>query len=425
MNSPAPGTDDAPLRVLIATGVYPPRIGGPAIQAELFARELVRRGVNVRVLTHGPPAEDTKGVRVDYLEHGSGRGSMATIRRHLFIARQVFRVFREFRPDAVQMQTAAGIFPLWVGLAARRSGTPSWVKFAADPVLEFLHGRASVDRGRASPDWKLSLRGAAAKFIAKLVFRVHRFVWVTTPTVGETLVSQWGVSRSRIIVAPNLVDLPKGGEMEEAKAARLAPEPLRLLVVSRLDVIKGVDVAIQALAELKDIPAVLRVVGEGRGEYAADLLRLAERLGVSDRIEWAGKVAREHLDEEYRAADLLVVPSRYEAFCAVILEAYAAGLPVVASNVGGIPYVVQNGECARLVEPEDAPELARAIVDLISDAKQYDRLRRAGLKRASGFCAEAGVDKWLQTFRTPGGAAAAHEVDKKVKDDVTEKPSPK
>ena len=380
-----------PLRVLIASSVYPPKIGGPAAQAELFARELGRRGADVRVLTYGPPAQTKDGVKVEYLDASTERGTLASLRRSVLVARQVNRLFRTFRPQVVQMQTATGVLPLTVGILARLYGTPSWVKFAADPVYQLLHERSS---GQGGLGLKLRARAAAIKLLAKLVFRTYRFAWATSPTIANELRQRWGVPAKRIITAPNLVDL------QGVALGNPDPDaPFRLLMVTRLQKQKGVDVAVRALAALEDKRIVMRVVGEGDERYAEELRRLADELGVAGRIDWPGKVAREHLAAEYRNASLLLVPSRYEPFGIVIIEAMASGLPVIASNVGGIPYVVDGGAAARLVEPDDVGALAQAIAELDADAGEMRRLREAGLSRAREFDAEAGVGKWLDTYR--------------------------
>ena len=410
MASKQPVNAGEPLRVLIASGVYPPQIGGPAIQSELFARELARRGVEVRVITQGPPAETATEIQVDYLDHMSGGGPLAACRRHWSIARQISRLFREFRPHAVQMQSIGGLFPLTVGILARFYRTPSWVKFAGHPVIEPLSRRAISESGQRLPAWKSQARTALGKLLARLIFRAHGFVWATTPTVAEELVSRWGISRERIVIAPNLVDLGDLSRASEMREVREGDAPLRLLMVTRLEPIKGVDVAIRALAELTHTPSVLRVLGDGQQRYVDSLRSLTEQLGVSSRVDWAGKFPREDLPEEYRRADLLLVPSRYEAFGVVIVEAMAAGLPVVASRVGGIADVVRNGQCARLVQPGDPAELARAIEELAGDHDEIARLVREGIGQAQNFEAGAGVGKWLEIYRSSTKASATPAV---------------
>jgi glycosyltransferase involved in cell wall biosynthesis len=126
---------------------------------------------------------------------------------------------------------------------------------------------------------------------------------------------------------------------------------------------------------------------------------LAKEIGVSGRVEWPGRIARERLAHEYGRANLLLVPSRYEPFGIVIIEAMASGLPVIASDVDGVPYVVNGGECAKLVEPGNVSALAQAIRDLATNPDEARRLRKAGLRRVSEFDAKAGVGKWLDIFQ--------------------------
>jgi len=399
------GTVDEKYRVLIASSIYPPQIGGPAIQADLFARALSRHGVDVRVLTYGPPSQVKHSVQVEYLDHRGGRGPLAAARRHFRIARQVSRLLTEFRPHAVQMQTAGGLFPLTVGIFARLHRIPSWLKFAGDPVLETVSRQQSSSAGKTGKSWTRRVRVAVTKLFARLAFRAYRYIWVTTPAVAEELRSRWAISRDRIVVEPNLVDLGDLTAVARPRTDRDVAAPLRLLLVTRLDPIKGVDVAIRALAEMNGGSAVLRIVGEGASAYVEHLHSIAEELGVSDRIEWAGPIAREKLTEEYRNADILLVPSHYETFGVVIVEALAAGLPVIASNVGGVPNVVDGRRYARLVQPGDPAALARAMVELAGNPAEMARLSREGPSRAREFDAEAGVERWLQIFHASAPGA--------------------
>jgi glycosyltransferase involved in cell wall biosynthesis len=278
------------------------------------------------------------------------------------------------------------------------------VKFAGDPLIEAQNRRTFIDAGRKRRDWKGTARDLIIKAIARLVFRTYIYVWTTTPTVADSLAYRWGVSRDRIVVHPNLVDLRDLTNVNESRISK--PELLRLLVVTRLHPVKGVDVAIRALARLPDERAVLRIIGEGKEPYVGQLRSLADELGVADRIEWAGKVPREQLPDEYWQADLLLMPSRYEAFGIVLIEAMAAGLPIVASSVGGIPHVTCNGKCAKLVQPECPKALAIAIASLSNDPREAELLRREGAKRALDFDAERGVARWLELYRHFSSASA-------------------
>ncbi|EQD47331.1 Glycosyl transferase, group 1 domain protein, partial [mine drainage metagenome] len=124
------------------------------------------------------------------------------------------------------------------------------------------------------------------------------------------------------------------------------------------------------------------------------------------RVEILGPLDRPRLLEEYRRADLFVLPSLFEPFGIVLLEAMAAGLPIVASRVGGIPEVVAEGECALLCPPNDPAGLADALARLTADDGLRRRLGAAGRRRALAFSWETVIPEWVRLFEsvvaTPG-----------------------
>jgi glycosyltransferase involved in cell wall biosynthesis len=141
--------------------------------------------------------------------------------------------------------------------------------------------------------------------------------------------------------------------------------------VGRIEPQKGFDVLIRALGEVDD--ATLAIVGEGSERRA--LLDLARRTGVAERIRWRGwsDDARSYL----ASFDVFVLPSRFEGFPLVVLEALLARLAVVAADVGSVAEVVLDGETGLLVPPEDPGALAAAIRRLLAD----DDLRRGLAER--------------------------------------------
>jgi glycosyltransferase involved in cell wall biosynthesis len=152
---------------------------------------------------------------------------------------------------------------------------------------------------------------------------------------------------------------------------------LRIGMVALFRPRKGLEVLIRALAELLEqgMAVRLRAVGEFESpEYEQAIRALAEERGVSGLIDWRGFC--EDVRPELERMDLLVLPSLYgEGLPMVILEAMAAGLPVVASRVGGVAELVRNGQDGLLVEPGDAAELSRALALF---ATQPDTLRAIG-----------------------------------------------
>lgn len=152
----------------------------------------------------------------------------------------------------------------------------------------------------------------------------------------------------------------------------LPAEARILLCVSRLAEQKGVDVAVRALARVREIEplAVLVVLGEGpeRARLAADGVFLPGRVG--DVASW------------YRRAELLVHPARWEGFGLALLEAMLAAKPVVATRVSAAPEIVGDGETGVLVPPDDARALAEAVLGLLADPVRAAAMGEAGLARA-------------------------------------------
>jgi glycosyltransferase involved in cell wall biosynthesis len=165
-----------------------------------------------------------------------------------------------------------------------------------------------------------------------------------------------------------------------ASGDRDADVPL-LVCVGRLSHQKGQDVAIRALALLRDGAARLRLVGsESEQGERAQLEALAGELGVADRIEWRGAV--DDTAPEYRAADVVVAPSRWDGLSLALLEAMASGATIVATDVSGSESL---GDAGVIVAPDDPRALADAIDSLLGDAARRQRLGEAARTRSGSF----------------------------------------
>lgn len=151
-----------------------------------------------------------------------------------------------------------------------------------------------------------------------------------------------------------------------------------LLAVARLVPQKGLDIAVRALAELRDERAVLVVAGEGPERAALEAL--ARSLGVADRLALLGRAG--DVAALLERATLLVHPARWEGFGLVLLEAMLAARAVVATAVSAIPEIVVDGGTGLLVPPDDPAALARALDRLLGDAAERERLGESGLERA-------------------------------------------
>ncbi|WP_419947536.1 glycosyltransferase family 4 protein [Candidatus Palauibacter sp.] len=180
--------------------------------------------------------------------------------------------------------------------------------------------------------------------------------------------------------------------------------PMRILFVGRLVERKGVHILIRALARVRErVDATLTVIGDG--PWAAPLEVEARRVGVDPFVHFAGHVDEEVLREAYRTSDLFILPAVVdgkgdtEGLGVVLLEALEFGLPLIASDAGGIPDIVRHGETGLLVPPGDAGALADAIVQVIEDpAGARQRVERGRAHMREHFGLPGVVDRLLACY---------------------------
>jgi glycosyltransferase involved in cell wall biosynthesis len=176
-------------------------------------------------------------------------------------------------------------------------------------------------------------------------------------------------------------------------------DPIVGLFVGRIDPDqKGLHTLVRAVALLPASPGLeIRLVGEDWG--GTERLRtLAQRLGVSDRLTFVGKLSRAELLNEYVQAQFFVLPSIFEPFGIVLLEAMAAGLPVIASRVGGIPEIVEDGRTGLLVEPGNPGALAEALRHLCRDEVLRKSMGRSAREQVMPYDWELIVPRILSVY---------------------------
>jgi glycosyltransferase involved in cell wall biosynthesis len=243
--------------------------------------------------------------------------------------------------------------------------------------------------------------------------RVQRFAYVTAHRVVAN--SQAASARLRLEgVPPHKIEVIHNGIDVAAFAPRqYSRRPRRIAVVACLREEKRIDVLIAAapriLARYAD--AEFWVVGDGT--CREQLIGLARSSGVSQSFHFLGH--REDVPAVLAQADLFVLPSRSEAFPNAVTEAMAAGLPVVATDVGGIPELVADGQTGRLVPPGDAAALSRALLDLLDDparAAEFGRAARHRIEQSFSFdrMVDRFADLYLSELETRSGAVAKKRV---------------
>lgn len=195
---------------------------------------------------------------------------------------------------------------------------------------------------------------------------------------------------ARLATIPCGIDLERfrPGDRDAARHRLELPQNAPVLLwVGRLEKLKGVDILVEALAQVEIPGALLVIVGgdPGAEPLKAELMAQAVSLGVQDRVRFEGPVAHDRLPLYYQAADVCVVPSYYESFGLVAIEALACGTPVVASRVGGLVSTIDDGVNGFLI-PWRCPEpFAEKLEVLLANPELREHFSRSGRKSVERF----------------------------------------
>jgi D-inositol-3-phosphate glycosyltransferase len=256
------------------------------------------------------------------------------------------------------------------------------------PHLAMFHTLGEVKSRSRMTERESDERIAAEGLIARAADRIV----VSSRDEQELLVRHYGADAERIAVVPcgvNL-DLFQPVQKDDARTRLgLRDDDRILLFVGRIEPLKGVDILLGAAAqvEAESDCFVLVIGGDSTAQHGemAHLRLLASELGISERVSFLGAVDHEKLPLFYSAADVCVVPSFYESFGLVALEAMACGTPVVASRVGGLTATVRDGETGYLI-PWRCPEPFAERIELLLGNEQ--------LRRAFGSAAREAVERF-------------------------------
>lgn len=263
------------------------------------------------------------------------------------------------------------------------------------PVLQMFHTLGLMkNRIAQSPE---EMEGDYRSKGEKRVMQMADKIVAATPAEEAQLEFLYGLDRQKIVTIPPGVDTSRFYpiEQEEAKEAINIPCKNRLLLfVGRIEPLKGLQNLLKAIALIRErrTPAetcyCLVVIGgdpnasiEAMSSEMINIKRLSKELGLEDLVVFLGKRAQDTLPYYYSAADILIMPSYYESFGMVALEAMACGTPVVASQVGGLPFLVQDGKTGFVVPGGDPEALVEPLMKLMNN----DELRETMGKQAAEY----------------------------------------
>lgn len=329
--------------------------------------------------------------------------------------RQLAELLTAGRASVTLVQTNAPYRPQWAG---KVPGLRAF--FRLGPYLVNLWrtaGRSDVIHLMANSGWSWHLFAAPAIWVAWLR-RVPVVVNYRGGEAGGFLkrsarLVRWSMARTaRLVVpsgflreifaqhgmaatiVPNVVDLQRFRPGSGAAA-----ETPHLMVARNLEPLYDNATALRAFAQVRRELPQARLTVAGTGPDAANLQALAAELGITDAVHFAGRLDREAMAALYRECTLSINPSLADNMPNSVLESLASGVPVVSTDVGGVPFLVQDGVTALLVKPGDAHAMAAAILRLLRDPALAQRIAGSGMQEVQRYTWERVAPELSAVYR--------------------------
>lgn len=367
------------MKILIATGIYPPDIGGPATYSKALAEELIRRGHTVIVVTYYSGVLPHTPFRFVTVSKNIPRGV-----RHCIYAWKVLRLSRKVDSIFAQDPVSVGVPAL---CAARLTRRPFFLKVVGDYAWEQGVQRYGVqDLLDVFLKRRYGFRVELLRWVERYVARRARAVIVPS-TYLKGVVSAWGVQENRIYVIPNSVSMIQMPSRSETRRALGYKDERLLLSIGRLVPWKGFSLLISLLTK---IAGTLIIIGDG--PLRQKLEKEAVQHGVRDRVVFTGALSKEKAYNYLSAADIFLLNTGYEGFSHQILEVMAAGLPVITTLEGGNREIIRSGENALVAGYNSEDEWIRAIEQLSRDSALSERISKNARKEAKKYTTEIMMD---------------------------------
>lgn len=380
------------MRILIIAPQFPPDIGGIAAYSYEVAKNLVRCGEQVMVLT-AAPMMGSESVN----QHGFKLFSIGWLRpifKTRFLIGQVARIIAMF------------FYTVWICISSRVEiiyCTYYEAGVAARPISKLL-----------GIPYFLTIHGTEISNLKSIVGHMVKFAldgssgyFIQARRQRDSLLGL-GISDSLIHVVPHGVDIKKfgsGSEYQETVNKHGLDGRKVILTVGNLVERKGHDMVLRCLPiVLEEVPnAVYLIIGDGKQRQS--LMELVEKLDLSDYVIFTGRVPDKELLQYYNICDVFIMPSReidgdIEGFGIVYLEANACSKPVIGGKSGGVYDAVQDGVSGILVDPLDVDEISQALITLLTDDQLAKKLGQQGRKRVEEeFRNLAMAEKLTQIFK--------------------------
>ncbi|MBI2063488.1 MAG: glycosyltransferase family 4 protein [Candidatus Yanofskybacteria bacterium] len=381
------------MKILIATGIFYPEIGGPASYARLLCPKLSHSN-SVVLLTYSAVFKERQDKLLPYKVVRVWKGT-PKILRHLVYFFKIFFLARKSDTVFALNAVSAGLPAL---IAARILKKKFLVRIAGDYAWE-----TAANKGKTFlliDDFQKSKKTGKVGILHNLQARVCKKadIVIVPSEYLASLVAGWGISREKIKVIYNGVDFQAPEISHEEARKKIGIAGSVILSVGRFVPWKGFRMLIKIMPQLLQINQFFRLVIVGDGPEYKILQSMIKNLGLEKKIYLVGKKNKEELGLYIAAADIFILNTGYEGFSHQILEAMSAGIPVITTATGGNLEVIHQGENGFLVRYNDEFNLIEAIKTIWQTPELRERFIEEGKKTAAYFSPEKMIDETIATL---------------------------
>ncbi len=348
------------MKILLTTGIFPPEIGGPSTYVYSFSKWLIEKGTRVKVVT---------ALKNDfYLKYPFPVEIVKKKGSYCWHLKSFFKIFKPLKNFDVLYANGL-FFESFVAAFFRRKKFV--LRIPGDVIWERAIRKKWTDKNILDFQInKSNFRIRLLKYFRNLYLNYANIIIVPSVFL-KTIVEKWGITKEKIEVIQN----PYSSVISEA--FNLPPQIRGKFIITtggRLVSWKGVDMVIKTIADIKN--SYLFIVGDG--PESEKLKGQVEDLNITDRVYFTGSLSRSRLLYLLSRSNCFVLNSKYEGLSHIILEAMAAGCPVIASNCGGNPEIIKHKENGFLIEPDDIDALKRYLIELKADPRLGAVLKKNG-----------------------------------------------
>jgi glycosyltransferase involved in cell wall biosynthesis len=381
------------MKILIATGIYPPDIGGPATILEALVYSLKKKGFVVEVITYS-----------DIGQYDDDDTVFRVIKNKFFSRWQYFfKMLQLARWSDVIYVTDVYSVGFFAYLIKKLTGKKYIVRFAGDAAWEMA----------VANDWtrdyivdfqtkKYGKRIEHLKARRKKILVNANGVIAVSNFISE-IATLIGVDKSKISVIYNSIDFASERiNPEEAKAIRDKFNGNSKIIVTacRLMPWKGVGNIIKILPQLKKEVGNVNFLILGVGQELDNLKKLAIDLDVVDNVKFLGKVNHHKVMNYFSAADLFILNTHYEGLSHTLLEAMKSATPIVTTNIGGNPEVIEDNKNGLLIDYNNQEQLLAATIKILSDDDLANKFRANAKEKLKIFNWDNIIDKTTKLIKS-------------------------